>query len=69
MTEYVDHERRARSNEYCMDSAWFGQGTQIKQRALDAGLQLAAYLSAKLTAQNRKMQLPFPYVPIFTYKI
>lgn len=42
VTEYVDHERRARSNEYRMDSAWFGQGAQIKQRALEAALQLAA---------------------------
>jgi hypothetical protein len=24
VTEFVDHERRARSNEYRMDSAWFG---------------------------------------------
>ena len=42
VTEYVDHERRARSTEYRLDSAWFGQGAQIKQRALDAALQLAA---------------------------
>lgn len=42
VTEYVDHERRARSTEYRMDSAWFGQGAVIKQRALDAALQLAA---------------------------
>jgi len=42
VTEYVDHERRARSNEYRMDSAWFGQGAQIKQRALDTALQLVA---------------------------
>lgn len=42
VTEYVDHERRARSNEYRMDSAWFGQGAHIKQRALEAALQLAA---------------------------
>ena len=42
VTEYVDHERRARSNEYRIDSAWFGQGAQIKQRALEAALQLAA---------------------------
>lgn len=42
VTEYVDHERRARSSEYRMDSAWFGQGAQIKQRALEAALQLAA---------------------------
>lgn len=42
VTEYVDHERRARSTEYRMDSAWFGQGAIIKQRALNAALQLAA---------------------------
>lgn len=42
VTEYVDHERRARSNEYRLDSAWFGQGAQIKQRALYAALQLVA---------------------------
>ena len=42
VTEYVDHERRARSIEYRMDSAWFGQGAQLKQRALGAALQLAA---------------------------
>ncbi len=42
VTEYVDHERRARSKEYRMDSAWFGLGAQIKQRALDVALQLAA---------------------------
>lgn len=42
VTEYVDHERRARSSEYRMDSAWFGQGALIKQKALDAALQLVA---------------------------
>lgn len=42
VTEYVDHERRARSNEYRMDTAWFGQGAVIKQRALDSALQLVA---------------------------
>ncbi|WP_454867174.1 DUF932 domain-containing protein [Pseudomonas lini] len=42
VTEYVDHARRARSSEYRMDSAWFGQGAVIKQKALDAALQLAA---------------------------
>lgn len=42
VTEYVDHERRARSTEYRMDSAWFGQGAVIKQRALDSALQLVA---------------------------
>lgn len=42
VTEFVDHERRARSQEYRLDSAWFGQGATIKQRALDAALQLVS---------------------------
>lgn len=40
ITEYVDHQRRARSQDYRLDSAWFGQGAQIKGRALDKALQL-----------------------------
>jgi phage/plasmid-like protein (TIGR03299 family) len=40
VTEYVDHERRARNPEYRIDSAWFGQGAVIKQKALEAALQL-----------------------------
>ncbi|PKO41345.1 MAG: hypothetical protein CVU33_00410 [Betaproteobacteria bacterium HGW-Betaproteobacteria-6] len=42
VTEYVDHERRARSPEYRLESAWFGQGAVIKQRALDTALKLVA---------------------------
>ena len=42
VTEYVDHERRARSAEYRMDSAWFGQGAVMKQKALSSALQLVA---------------------------
>jgi phage/plasmid-like protein (TIGR03299 family) len=41
VTEFVDHERRARSQEYRLDSAWFGQGAVLKQRALEQALQLA----------------------------
>ena len=41
MTEFVDHERRARSREYRLDSAWFGQGAALKQRALAHALELA----------------------------
>lgn len=42
VTEFVDHERRARSPEYRLDSAWFGPGAQLKQRALDQALALVA---------------------------
>lgn len=42
VTEFVDHERRARNQEYRLDSAWFGQGATLKQRALDAALQLVS---------------------------
>ncbi|MBN8750944.1 MAG: DUF932 domain-containing protein [Variovorax sp.] len=42
VTEFVDHERRARNQEYRLDSAWFGQGASLKQRALDTALQLVS---------------------------
>jgi hypothetical protein len=42
VTEFVDHERRARSTDNRLDSAWFGKGAQIKQRALDRTLELVA---------------------------
>ncbi len=42
VTEYVDHERRARNDAYRLDSAWFGQGATLKQRALEEALALAA---------------------------
>lgn len=42
ITEYVDHERRARSQEYRLDSAWFGNGATVKQRALEQALELVS---------------------------
>ena len=42
ITEFVDHERRARSQEFRLDSAWFGQGAAVKQRALEQALLLAS---------------------------
>jgi phage/plasmid-like protein (TIGR03299 family) len=40
VTEFVDHERRARSREYRLESAWFGQGAAVKQRAFDLALDM-----------------------------
>ncbi|RTL29137.1 MAG: DUF932 domain-containing protein [Burkholderiales bacterium] len=42
VTQFVDHERRARSQDHRLDSAWFGQGAVLKQRALNHALQLVA---------------------------
>ena len=42
VTEFVDHEKRARSTDHRLDSAWFGQGAVLKQKALDHALQLVA---------------------------
>ena len=42
VTQYVDHERRARNADNRLDSAWFGQGATIKQRALNSALSLVA---------------------------
>ncbi len=42
VTEFVDHERRARSDDHRLESAWFGQGAAIKQKALEQALLMAA---------------------------
>ena len=42
VTEFVDHEKQARSQDNRLDSAWFGQGAVLKQRALEHALQLVA---------------------------
>jgi phage/plasmid-like protein (TIGR03299 family) len=42
ITEYVDHERRAKSTDHRLDSAWFGQGAALKQKALDQALLMIA---------------------------
>jgi phage/plasmid-like protein (TIGR03299 family) len=42
VTEYVDHEKRARSQDHRLDSAWFGQGAALKHRALETALLMAA---------------------------
>jgi phage/plasmid-like protein (TIGR03299 family) len=40
VTEYIDHHRRARSDDHRRDAAWFGQGARIKQRAWDEAIKL-----------------------------
>lgn len=42
ITEYVDHERRARSTDHRLESAWFGAGATLKQKALDQALLMIA---------------------------
>jgi len=42
VTEHVDRHRRARSNDHRLDSAWFGQGANIKAKAFGEAMKLAA---------------------------
>ncbi|AEG71168.1 conserved hypothetical protein (plasmid) [Ralstonia solanacearum Po82] len=42
VTEYVDHHRRARSDDSHLDAAWFGAGADIKQKAWGEALKLIA---------------------------
>lgn len=42
ITEYIDHHRRARSNDHRLDAAWFGAGATIEQKAWDEALKLLA---------------------------
>lgn len=42
VTEFVDHERRTKSDDHRMDSALFGVGAGIKQKALEQAMLLTA---------------------------
>jgi len=42
VTEYVDHHRRARSDDHRRDAAWFGAGATLKQRTWDEAMKLVA---------------------------
>ncbi len=42
VTQFIDHERRARSQDNRLDSAWFGVGAAIKQKALVGAIALTA---------------------------
>ncbi|MBN9407511.1 MAG: DUF932 domain-containing protein [Burkholderiales bacterium] len=42
VTEFVDHHRRARSDDHRLDAAWFGAGASLKQRAWDEAMTLVA---------------------------
>jgi phage/plasmid-like protein (TIGR03299 family) len=42
VTEYVDHERRAKTNGHRLESAWFGQGAVVKKKALERAIELIA---------------------------
>ncbi|MGG2042852.1 DUF932 domain-containing protein [Burkholderia gladioli] len=42
VTEYVDHHRRARSDDHRLDAAWFGAGATLKERAWHEAMKLVA---------------------------
>ncbi|MCW0090589.1 DUF932 domain-containing protein [Burkholderia pseudomallei] len=42
LTEFVDHQRRARSDDHRRDAAWFGTGAALKQKAFDEAMRLVA---------------------------
>ncbi|WP_028208848.1 DUF932 domain-containing protein [Paraburkholderia nodosa] len=42
ITEFVDHSRRARSEDHRRDAAWFGAGATLKEKAWNEALKLIA---------------------------
>jgi phage/plasmid-like protein (TIGR03299 family) len=41
VTYYVDHEARSKSDDVRLDKAWFGEGANIKERALERAVEFA----------------------------
>ena len=42
VTEFIDHERRARSTDHRLESAWFGEGALRKKIAWEQALMMIA---------------------------
>ena len=42
VTEFVEHHRRARSEDHRRDAAWFGAGAAVKQKAWEEAMKLVA---------------------------
>jgi phage/plasmid-like protein (TIGR03299 family) len=42
VTEFIDHQRRAKTVDHRLDSAWFGTGAALKNRALEQAMSLVA---------------------------
>jgi len=40
VTEFIDHQRRAKTVDHRLDSAWFGTGAAVKNRALEQAMSL-----------------------------
>jgi len=56
VTQYVDHEARARSTENRINSAWFGRGAELKERAYEMCLAAAdGTPAAAMTTFRRDM--------------
>jgi hypothetical protein len=44
VTQYVDHEARAQSQDTRLNSAWYGKGAEIKNRALETATRYVSGL-------------------------
>lgn len=64
VTEYVDHTARAQTIDNRLNSAWFGRGAEIKERAYTMAQTYAPSMDELIAATNANMAKPVSSTPM-----
>lgn len=64
VTEYVDHAARAKTPDHRMDSAFFGKGAELKERAYAMAVDYTPSLAEVISATNDMFNRPASDTPV-----